>query len=111
MLYTKSQPQSFLSSGEEVFYHIWAWQPSCSLVQNHKTKMSSQHPFDRRPYVKSGKNCARYFRQEDIQRFHDFIHIYSLRAREDYPQNFEGILSFTSLIIHCTFQPLVFNTY
>ena len=30
MLFTASQSQSFLSSGEEdfkVFYHIWAWQP------------------------------------------------------------------------------------
>ena len=32
MLYTKVQPKTFLSSGEkdfQVFYHIWAWQPSC----------------------------------------------------------------------------------
>ena len=38
MLYTKSQSQSFLSSGEEnikSFYHIWAWQPSCSMMWNH----------------------------------------------------------------------------
>ena len=34
MLYTKIQLQSFLSSGEEVFYHIWAWQPSCSKEPN-----------------------------------------------------------------------------
>ena len=35
MLYTKIQPQSFLSSWKEDFkcvYHIWAWQPSCSVM-------------------------------------------------------------------------------
>ena len=41
MLYTKIQPQSFLCSGEEGFLsvmvdHIWAWQPSYLMTQNHK---------------------------------------------------------------------------
>ena len=64
MLYTKIQPQSFLSSEEEVFYHIWAWQPSCSMVQKHLTKLSTS--FDRRPYMKSGENWSSNFREEDI---------------------------------------------
>ena len=38
MLYTKIQPQSFLELEKKIFkcfYHIWAWQPSCSMIQNH----------------------------------------------------------------------------
>ena len=44
MLYTKIQPQSFLSTGEEDFYlfcHIWAWLPSCSMMQKHLNKVST----------------------------------------------------------------------
>ena len=44
MLYTKIQPQSFLSTGEEkcnCFYHIWAWQSFCSIMQNHLNKVST----------------------------------------------------------------------
>ena len=41
MLYTKSQPESCFSSGEEVFYHIWSWQPSCSMERNHLNKFST----------------------------------------------------------------------
>ena len=33
---------------KKCFYHIWAWQPSCLMGQNHK------YPFDRRPHMKSG---------------------------------------------------------
>ena len=39
MLYSEIQSHRFLSSGE-VLYHIWAWWPSCSLVQNHLNKPS-----------------------------------------------------------------------
>ena len=41
MLYTKILPQSFLGSGGgfEVFLTIWAWQPSCSILQNHLIKL------------------------------------------------------------------------
>ena len=28
MIYEKIQPQGILGSGEEGFYHIWAWRPS-----------------------------------------------------------------------------------
>ena len=41
MLNTKIQPQSFFSSGEEVFYYICAWQPSCSMARNRLTKLSA----------------------------------------------------------------------
>ena len=42
--YTKIQSQSFLSTGEEdfkCFYHIWAWPPSCSMMQNLLKKVST----------------------------------------------------------------------
>ena len=52
MLYTKIQPQSFLSTGEEDFYK---YVQSSHLVQWCKTFWTNcQHPFNRRPHVKSG---------------------------------------------------------
>ena len=82
MVYTKIQPQSFLSYKEE-FYHIWAWQPSYSMVRNQLTKLSAS--LDRRPHVKFGENYSRGFR-EDFQRFCGFIHVYSPGARADNPK-------------------------
>ena len=38
MIYANIQPQSILSSREEIykgFYHIWAWRPSWSTNRNH----------------------------------------------------------------------------
>ena len=73
ILYTKIQLQSFLSTGDtdsylipsfKCFYHIWPRQPSCSVVQNHLK--NCQHPFDKRPHVKSGENWSSGFREEDV---------------------------------------------
>ena len=33
--------------------------------------------------MKSGKYCSSGFREEDIDRFHDFIHVYGPGARVD----------------------------
>ena len=64
MLYTKTEPQSFLGSGEEdfkcFFHHIWAWWPACSMVWNRLNKLSM--PFDSRSHVKSGDNWSSGFR-------------------------------------------------
>ena len=88
MLYTEIQPQSFLSSGEDCFKcftnHILAWQPSCSMAQNHADKLSPS--YDRRPIVKSGDNCLSGL-QKKIFRLHDFIHVYRPGARADNHQN------------------------
>ena len=44
MLHTKFRENQPAGSGEEeflrVFYHIWAWQPSCSCDQDHVNKFS-----------------------------------------------------------------------
>ena len=44
MLYTNIQPQSFLvlkkKKIKKCFYHVWAWWPSCSMVQNHLNKLT-----------------------------------------------------------------------
>ena len=85
MLYTKIQPQSFLNSGEEGFYmfcHIWAWQPSFTMAQNHLDVLSTSFR------QKSDENCSRGLTEEDIQRFHDFIHVNSPGARVDNPKTF-----------------------
>ena len=39
MLYNKIHPQSF-----KCFYNIWAWQPSCSMMQNHLNKVPTSLP-------------------------------------------------------------------
>ena len=41
---------------------LWAWQPSCSLMQNHFIKLAC--PFVRRPHAKSGENCSSGFRED-----------------------------------------------
>ena len=60
MLYTKFQPQNFLGSEEEdflsVLYHIWACQPSCSMVQNHLFKLMI--PLRQEAPVKPGENLS-----------------------------------------------------
>ena len=79
MLYTKNQPLSFVSSGEEdfkVFYHIWVWQPSCSIALNHWT--NCQHLFERRSHRKSGEKQFKRFPRRRHLKFHDFIHVQPL---------------------------------
>ena len=66
MLYTKIQPQSFLGSGEDFkcFYHIWACQTSCSIVQNHLNKLLVS--LQQKASCKSWLKLPSSFREEDI---------------------------------------------
>ena len=71
-------------------------------------------PFRQMPKVKSGENCSRSFREEDTKNLHNFIHVYSPGARVDNPQETKlwlNLKSYIVLIIHCKFQPIVFNTF
>ena len=61
--------------------------------------------------MKSNKKCSRGFREEDVSRFYDFIHVYSPGARVDKPKLRRYLNNFTSLIVHYKFQTKVFNTY
>ena len=56
--------------------------------------------------MKNGENCSSCFREEDISKLHNFIHAYSLRARQITPRghNFDCKKSVTAFIIHCKFQ-------
>ena len=86
MLYTKIQPKSFLGSGEEnfkYFYHIWAWQPFCLVVQNYLNKLLVL--LDRRPPVKSDENWQ-VVSQAMFKDLYDLIHVQSLWARADTPR-------------------------
>ena len=40
----------------KLFYHIWAWQPSCSVGGTIQTNY--QYPFYRRPHMKTCENCS-----------------------------------------------------
>ena len=40
MICAKVQPQGILGSGEEDFYHIWAWRPSWSTDRDHFSNLS-----------------------------------------------------------------------
>ena len=51
-----------------------------------------QHPFDRRPHVKSNENCSSGFREDCVYVLYDFIHVYSPGAQADNPHNFYGIV-------------------
>ena len=42
------------------------------------------------PNVKSGENWPNVFREEDVVRFHSFIHVYSPWARADKPPGIYG---------------------
>ena len=74
MLYTKIQPHSFPSSGEDfkVFYHIWAWWPSCSVVQNHLNKLSTS--FGQKAPCQILRKLLS-FREEAISKLQNFIHV------------------------------------
>ena len=66
---------------------------------------------ERRPYVNHVKSSENCFKEEDIKRYYNFIHVYSPRTKgpRSLPlQNFESSYSFITLIIHCKFQQLVF---
>ena len=44
MLHAKFQDHRISGSGEEAFYHIWAWWPSWSCDLDHLYKLSSPLP-------------------------------------------------------------------
>ena len=44
MICAKIQPQSILGSGEEDFYHIWAWQPSWPMDRDNFSNLSFPQP-------------------------------------------------------------------
>ena len=46
------------------FYHIWTWQPSCSIARNHLNKLAI--PFQQKANVKPGENSSSSFREEGI---------------------------------------------
>ena len=82
MLYTKIQPQSFLGSGEVDFQD--------SYMDMAAIFFSCAEPFEQigntistKAHVKSGENCSSSLREEDIEKFHNFIHVYSPVARAD----------------------------
>ena len=79
------------------------------LVPWHGTiQTNCQYPFDRRPHVKSCENCSSGFGEEDIKNY-TIVYMYIAQgAMTDKPQ---GAKCFTTLIIHCKFQPLVFSTF
>ena len=106
MPYTKIQPQSSLSTEEEdfwVFYYIRAWQPSCSMIQNHWNKMPTSL-WQKAPCEFWWK-LVKWFqrrRRLNISRLF-FLYIAQL-ARTDNPKvsKFWSLLKrFTTLIIHC----------
>ena len=112
MLYTEIQPQSFLGSREEDFLQFLPYTDMVAILQNHLTNW--QYPFDRKPHVISGENCSSSFRKKTFKKLHNSIHVYSPGARADNPQGTKVWLKlkcFTTLITHCKFQPLVFNTF
>ena len=69
MLYTKIQPQSFLSTGEEDFS---VFSPNMGMTAilfsgaEPFEQIVNKQSFDRRPHVKSGENWWRGFREEDV---------------------------------------------
>ena len=76
MLNTKMQTQSFLRPGQEVFYNICAWQPSCSIVRNHLNQWSSS--FRQKAHVKSGKIVQEV---SEKKTFKDFMILYMYIAK------------------------------
>ena len=83
MLYTKSQPQSCLGSGEEnikSFYHIWAWLPSCSMVWNNMNSVDTL--LTEGPMWNLVWNLLKRFQRRRNFKFHNFIHAYSLRTEQ-----------------------------
>ena len=69
MLYTKIQPQSFLSSGEDfsvftIYGHV------CYIVQWREIiRTKCQYPFDRRLHVKSGENGSSGLKEEVLKNY------------------------------------------
>ena len=84
MLYTKIQPQSFLGSGEE---HFQGFLPDMDMTV---IFFNCAEPFEQIGNTLSTEGpCENYsssFREKDIQKLHNFIHVYSPMAKADKPQ-------------------------
>ena len=101
MLYTKISLKAFLVQKQfftvfnYFFYNIWAWQPSCSMGQNHLNKLLiSLRQKAAFGLVKSGQGVS------EKKTFKDYTtHVYSPRVRADNPKGTK-FWSFTTLIIH-----------
>ena len=85
MLYTEIQPQSFLSSGEKIFLSVLPYMGMASILLN------GADPFEqivnilsteRRPYVNHVESSENCFKEEDIKRLYNFIHVYSPRTKD-----------------------------
>ena len=66
---------------------------------------------ERRPYVNHVKSSENCFKEEDIKRFYNFVHVNSPRTkgpRSPPLQNVDSSYCFITLIKHCNFQQLVF---
>ena len=67
MMYTKNQPQSLLSSGEEAFLSVLPYMGMAAILFSGTEAFEKiyQHPFDRRPHVKSCEKISSGFRAEE----------------------------------------------
>ena len=66
---------------------------------------------ERWPYVNQVKSSENCFKEKDIKRVYNFIHVYSPWTQgPHFPplQNVDSSYSLITLIIHCKFQQLVF---
>ena len=71
MIHAMFQDHRTSGSGEEDFYHIWAWQPSWSCDLEHLYKVSFSFPkkaphLPRRLQLKFGIDWPCGFRGEDV---------------------------------------------
>ena len=64
MLHAKFQDHRASGSGEEGFYHIWAWRPSWSCDLDHLYKLS--FPVPRKVHMEFGIDWPSGFRQENV---------------------------------------------
>ena len=92
IMYTKYSFKAFLVLEKKIFKCFTIYGHGSHLVQRCRTIwIKRQHPFDRRPHVKSDENWSSGFREEYIYRFQGFIPVYSTMTRADNSrgQNFD----------------------
>ena len=95
--------KAFLVLEKEIgkcFYHIWAWQPSCLMVQNLLNKMSI--PLWQKAPCEIWWKLVKWFQTKRLK----ITWADNPRATKLWLQ----LKRITTLIIHCKFQPLVFKT-
>ena len=86
------------------FYHIWAWWPPCSTAPNHLNKLSIFFP-QKAPFEICWK-LLKWF-QKTLKNY-KILYMYKAKGQGQITPIGQN---FTSLIIHCKFQLLVFNTF